>query len=84
MIKVNSKNFLLILAAIVVVGLATMAYVVYQQDLVLKDLDKATLTLSKQSTSTETESIESDLETTDFENLDQELSEIDKELMISD
>ena len=84
MIKVNSKNFLLILAAIAVVGLATMAYVVYQQDLVLKDLDKATLTLSKQSTSTETESIESDLESTDFENLDQELSEIDKELMISD
>lgn len=80
MIKTNSKNFLLMIAAVAAIGLATMAYVVYRQNLVLKNLDKTTLTLSKQSTSTETESIEADLGNTDLSNLDQELSNIGKEL----
>lgn len=80
MIKISSKNFLLILAAIALVGLGTMAYVVYRQDLSVTSRDKTTLTLSQQSTSTETESIEKDLEDTDLGSLDQELSEIEQEL----
>jgi len=74
------KNFLLLLAAIAFVALGGMAYMVYYQDQILKNMDNATLTLSKQSTSSETEFIENDLTDTDFADLDQELSLIEKEL----
>lgn len=74
------KNFMLLLAAIAVIALGTMAYVIYYQDQVLQNMDKATVTLGQQSTSTETESIEKDLDNTNLDNLDQELSDIEKEL----
>lgn len=74
----NSKNLLLTLAAILVVGLAIMAYVTYNMPRVESDVQTATL--MKQSKSDDTDSIEKDLDNTELDDMDQELTDIDKEL----
>lgn len=74
----NSKNLLLTLAAILVVGLAIMAYVTYNMPQVESDVQTATL--MKQSKSDDTDSIEKDLDDTELDDMDQELDDIDKEL----
>ena len=78
--QIRETNFLAILSAAFIVVLAFTMYLtriynsessVYQRELV---------NLTKQSESTEVESIESDLNSTDLSNLDQELADIEKEL----
>lgn len=76
----TKPNFLLMLASVALVGLGSMAYVIYQQDQVLKNLDKSTVMLSKQSNSDETIKIEDDLEDTDLTRLDSELTDIEAQL----
>ncbi|MEK7550457.1 MAG: hypothetical protein AAB535_01610 [Patescibacteria group bacterium] len=64
------NNFLLSLAAFLVIALGIMSYVTYNQNL-------ATKTYSE---STQVESIQKDLDDTSFDNLDLELKNIETEL----
>jgi len=79
----KSNNFLMMLAAFLVIALGIMGYMIYTQDKTLKSLDKATFSLSKQSSSDETSKIEDDLEDTDFSNLDKEVFGIESEINAS-
>jgi hypothetical protein len=78
--KLKSTNFMIVLAGFLVVALAIMGYILYQQDKTLKSLDKATLNLTKQSQSDDTQAIENDLEGTDLSDLDKEVVNIEAEL----
>lgn len=75
-----SKNLIIAIFALAVIGLTGMWLVIYQQNKVLEGLDQKTLMLTKQSTSDEPEEIEEDLEDTELESLDQELADIEREL----
>ncbi len=74
----KSNNFLIFLAAFLVIALGVMAYVTYNTPQVESDIK--TVTLMKQSGSDDVESIEKDLNDTDFEGMDNEIRDIDKEL----
>lgn len=78
MIKVNSKNFLLILlTATLILGGIWYFLLKDKEPLVTpSDITK----LSSQSPSDETSAIEKDLEETDLTNLDTELTDIEAEL----
>lgn len=78
--KLKSTNFMMILAAFLVVVLGIMGYVIYAQDQTLKSMDKSTFFLSKQSASDEISEIESDIQDTDLSELDNELDDIEKEI----
>jgi len=74
----KSNNSLLYLAGFLVVALGIMAYVTYTMPSSEKDVQTASL--MKLSEGDDTEAIESDLNNTDFSNMDRELGDIDKEL----
>jgi len=80
---VSRKNFLLALAALLVVALGFMALTLSGQFKKPKQksvYDTEIQKIESQSTSDDINSIEKDLKDTDFENLDRELQDIDKEL----
>jgi len=83
MIKLNSKNSILILAALVVLLLgATNFWLSKRNPLETKEPD--VVKLETQSSSDETSDIEKDLEETDLSHLDAELNDIEAELSASD
>lgn len=77
--KINS-NTLLLLAAVAIIGMGSMAYIINHQEETLQNLDGKTFNLAKQSTSDETDNIEKDLRDTELNNIDSELTDIEMEL----
>jgi len=76
----DDKNFLGILSAVLIIIFAITIYLskLYKSDAL--DYEKSLRDLTKQSESTEVESIEKDLNNTDLTDLDKELADIEKEL----
>ena len=73
----KTNNVIMWIAGFLVVALGVMAYMTYGNS---TPVDVQTATLSKQSSSNELDSIESDVEATEFDNLDKELIDIENEL----
>ena len=76
----KTNNLIMWLAGFLVVALGIMAYLTYGKS---APVDVQTTTLSKQSSSDELDTIESDVEATEFDNLDKELIDIENELNAS-
>lgn len=76
-----SRNFMMILAAALVVGMGIMAYLTYfnfgEEP---KIADEQAEKLEVQSDSSEVEDIENDLKETEFSDIDKELVDIEAEL----
>ena len=81
---VSRKNFIIFLAAILVVGFAYMALTLAQQSFKTKRTltvaEKEIQQINEQSTSDELEDIEKDLLETDLIDIDKELQDIEREL----
>jgi hypothetical protein len=82
---VSKRNFLIFLAAMLVVGFAYMGFSLYQQNVRSKGTpdvmyQKELQMMREQSQSDEVSEIENDLGETDLENVDQELDNIEAEL----
>jgi len=75
--KIDNKNFLLILAAAAIIFLSITAYYLGNSDTAFK---QEIVKLQNQSTSSEIDTIEEDLLDTDLSGLDKELSDIEKEI----
>ncbi len=78
--QINDTNFLAIVSAVLIVVLAFTMYFTKIYNSEASVYKRELLELNKQSESTEVESIEKDLDNTDLSNLDQELTDIEKEL----
>lgn len=76
----KNNNFIIILAAFLIIALGVMGYVIFNQGQTQDLVDKATVSLGRQSSSDETDEIERDLKNTQLDNLDQELDSIEQEL----
>lgn len=76
----DKNTFLLLLALAAMVLVGTTAYLLSRKDIEKVNLDNQVKKLEIQSSSTEIEAIEKDLLNTDLNNLDQELSDIEKEI----
>lgn len=76
----KTNNLIMWLAGFLVIALGIMAYLTYGKS---APVDVQTTTLSKQSSSDELDTIESDVEATEFDNLDKELIDIENELNAS-
>ena len=76
----KTNNLIMWLAGFLVDALGIMAYLTYGK---FAPVDVQTTTLSKQSSSDELDTIESDVEATEFDNLDKELIDIENELNAS-
>ena len=75
--KIDNKNFLLILAAATIIFLSITAFYLGNSDTTFK---QEIIKLQNQSTSSEIDTIEEDLLDTDLTGLDKELSDIEKEI----
>lgn len=75
------KNSLLLLAAVSVILVGLVSYYFSTINPVRREyVDKQTVKLESQSSSSDVDAIEKDLNDTELDNLDQELGDIDKEL----
>ncbi len=78
--KKGADNLMMILAAVLVIIAGATAYLLSLYGKQAPTFEQTITQMESQQESTEPETIEEDLETTDFSNLDAELSEIEKEL----
>ena len=76
----KNKNLIMWLAGFLVVALGIMAYLTYGKS---TPVDVQTAIISKQSSSDELDAIETDIEATEFDDLDKELIDIENELNAS-
>jgi len=82
---IPKKHTLLFLAALLVVLLGIMAYVIRQQNLARRflqpsEFDKELSQIQEQSESDDVDAIEEDIGETDLEDADKELQDIEREL----
>lgn len=75
-----NKNLLIILAAAVILLSAWVYYMSQVNQSTVSDSEREFRAVTQQSASDETEAIEKDLNETDFEDLDKELTDIEAEL----
>ncbi len=81
---VSRKNFIILLAAILIVGLGFFAINTSKKGVKLpSESDKEIKQIQTQSKSDNLEDIEKDLQNTDLNNIDKELSDIEKEINTS-
>ncbi|MBI4153392.1 hypothetical protein HY503_00110 [Candidatus Woesebacteria bacterium] len=78
--NLKSKNSLLILALLALIILASAGYLLSKKSL---EISPEITRLNSQSSSDEVDAIEKDLEETDFNDLDAELTDIEAELNAS-